>query len=139
MAAATLWAGSNRSRSGAVHNLRTQSKPSAHFGWVESLSLWRGVHFESKVNPLQTLGGSNRSRCGAVCLLRAQVNPLRTFGWVKSHSLGASFETRQVARSVARCVSQQCHSAVLIRIRSLDQKCCSDVSLKNVSTHTSAA
>ena len=22
-----------------------QSEPSAHFGWVESLSLWRGAHF----------------------------------------------------------------------------------------------
>ena len=36
----------DRSRCGAVHILRTRSEPSAHFGWVESLSLWCGAHFE---------------------------------------------------------------------------------------------
>ena len=29
----------------AVHFLKMQSEPSAHFGWVQSLSLWRGAHF----------------------------------------------------------------------------------------------
>ena len=55
--------GSDRSRCGAVHILRSQSEPSAHFGWVGSLSLWRGAHSEI------TLGGSNRARCGAVHIL----------------------------------------------------------------------
>ena len=31
----------------AVRVLRSRSEPSAHFGRVESLSLWRGAHFES--------------------------------------------------------------------------------------------
>ena len=35
-----------RSRCGEVHILRSQTEPSARFGWVESLSLWRGSHFE---------------------------------------------------------------------------------------------
>ena len=40
--------GSHRSRRGAVHLLKTQSEPCAHFGWVESLSLWRGAHLSNE-------------------------------------------------------------------------------------------
>ena len=71
-----------------------------HCGWVKSLSLWRGAHFEiarrtlcalwvgqialavarctfggGKVKPLRALSGSNRSRCGAVHMLGAQSEP----------------------------------------------------------------
>ena len=38
--------GSNRSRCGARRILSVRSEPSAHFGRVKSLSLWRGAHFE---------------------------------------------------------------------------------------------
>ena len=38
--------GSNRSRCGAVHYLRSQSEPSPHCGWIRSLSLWRGAYFD---------------------------------------------------------------------------------------------
>ena len=36
----------DRSRCGAVHILSTRSEPSAHFGWVELVSLWCGSRFE---------------------------------------------------------------------------------------------
>ena len=38
--------GSNRSRCGAVRILSMRSDPSAYLGWVKSLSLRRGAHFE---------------------------------------------------------------------------------------------
>ena len=55
--------GSNCSRCGAVHILRSQVKPSAHFGRVEP-------------NPLRTFRGSNRSRCGAGNMLRSNSETL---------------------------------------------------------------
>ena len=36
----------DRSRCGAVHILSMRNAPSAHFGFVKSLSLWRGARFE---------------------------------------------------------------------------------------------
>ena len=84
--------GSSCSRCGVARMWRLPSEPSADFGWVESLLLWRGAHFE--VNPLRALGGSNRSRCGAAHILRLQSEPSACFGWVESLLLwrGAHFE-----------------------------------------------
>ena len=53
---------SDHSRCGAAHNY-----PSAHLGWVESLSLSRGAHFvlRAKSEPSAHLGWVAGSRCGA--------------------------------------------------------------------------
>ena len=95
-------------------HLKMQSEPSAHFGWVESLSQWRGA----KVSPVHTWGGSNRSRCGLAHILKMQSEPSPHFGWVESLLLwrGAHFETRNVARDL----SQKCRSEG--STRSVDEK-----------------
>ena len=102
--------GSNRSPCGAMCILSMRSEPSACFGWVKPLSLWRGAHFEHAKNPLRALGGSNRCRCGAVRILSAQSEPSGHFGWVEPISLwcGAHLETK-------------------VSFRSVDHKCPSDV------------
>ena len=75
----------DRSRCGAVHISSTRSKPSAHFGWVESLSLWRGAHFAKAKRTLCALWVGQI--CGAVRILSMRNEPSAHFGWVKSLSL----------------------------------------------------
>ena len=81
-----------------------------HFGWVDSLSQWRGALFENAKG--------------------MHSEPSAHFGWVESLSLwrGAHFETRDVSSDL----SQKCRSAVStshseVPIRSVALKCCSEV------------
>ena len=53
----------DRSRCGAVHILR----PSAHFGWVKLLSLWRGAHFEHAKRTLCALWAGEIALAVARC------------------------------------------------------------------------
>ena len=75
----------DRSRCGAVHILRTRSEPSAHFGWVKSLSLWRSVHFAN----------AKRTFCA---LWVGQI----ALAWRGAHSQHALWEG-QIALAAARC------------------------------------
>ena len=142
----------DRSRCGSAHILRTRSEPSAHFGWLKSLSLWRGAHFERakrtlcglwvgqialavarcafwacKANPLR-LGGSNRSRCGAVRVLNMRIEPLSAQS-EPSARFGCSRCGAVRIWSVQKCRSQVSSTSVVekcrleVSFRSVDQKC----------------
>ena len=70
----------NRSRCGAVHMLSAQSEPSAHFGWVESLSVsFRSV--DQKCRSEVSVGSVDRSvvrKCRSEVLLRSVDQKCRT-------------------------------------------------------------
>ena len=103
--------GLNRSSCGAVRKL---NQPSAHFGWVESLSLWRGAHLEAEVS-FRSVDHKCRSE----------------------ESVGSV--DRSVARKcrVPQKCCQKCGSEALLRtrtvaqIRSVDRTCCSEVSIRS--------
>ena len=110
--------GSNRSRCGAAIMLRTQGEPSAHFGRVESPSLWRGAQFERAKRTRARWGRSSRSRCDAAPAF-------------SDKRRGERRDTLRFSKVSLRHVGQKCRSEPP-KVSLSDHKCCSEVSITSL-------
>ena len=140
--------GSDSSRCGAVRFLSMRSEPSAHIGWVESLSLSRGAHFERAKKTLCALRMGRIALAVARCAFgdRSFVQKRRSQVSIKSVVQKCRLEVSLTSVDQQRRSSEvstevlvrsvNCCSKVLmtskVSVRSVDQKCCSEVSCRSV-------